>query len=122
MKRLRRTRKLASAIIFLMLATMVFPFTAPVALAQATTGGLRGLVTDEKGAVIPDADVTAKNDATGQETKTKTNGLYSFPRLSPGVYTLSIGKQGFKRQEFQQVTVAVGQEANIDGSLQGRPA
>lgn len=120
MKRLRRTRKLASAIIFLMLATMVFPFTAPVALAQATTGGLRGLVTDEKGAVIPDADVTAKNDATGQETKTKTNGegLYSFPRLSPGVYTLSIGKQGFKRQEFQQVTVAVGQEANIDGSLQ----
>jgi outer membrane receptor protein involved in Fe transport len=120
MKRLRRTRKLASAVVFLMLATLMFPFTAPLALAQATTGGLRGAVTDEKGAVIPDADVTAKNDATGVENKSKTNGegIYSFPRLSPGIYTLSVQKQGFKRQEFQQVTVAIGQEQTIDAGLQ----
>lgn len=120
MKRLRRTRKLASAVVCLMLATLVFPFTAPLAMAQATTGGLKGVVSDNQGAVITDADVTAKNDGTGVETKTRTNsdGLYRFPSLSPGNYTLSIQKQGFKRQEFQQVTVGVGQEASIDAVLQ----
>src|SRR6266545_8037231 len=104
MKRLRRLKKLASAVVFLMLATLVFPFMSPPALAQATTGGLRGVVTDDKGAVIPDADVTAKNDATGVENKTKTNGdgLYNFPRLLSGVYTLAIQRQGFKKKQVQQ--------------------
>ena len=95
MKRLRRMKKLASAAVFLMLATLVFPFSAPVALAQATTGSLSGVVTDEMGAVVPDADVTAKNDATGVDTKTKSNGegLYNFPRLAPGNYTVTVEKQ-----------------------------
>src|SRR5690242_750035 len=100
MKRLRSMKRLASACVFLMLATVMNAFTSPVASAQATTGSLRGVVTDNKGAVIPDADVTAKNDATGVETKTRTNGegLYNFPRLAPGTYTVSVQKQGFKKQ------------------------
>lgn len=120
MRRLRSMNRLASAAAFLMLATLVFPFTAPAAMAQATTGGLRGVVTDAAGAVVAGADVTAKNDATGIETKSKTNneGLYNFPRLLPGTYTLTVEKQGFKKQEFQQVIVAIGQEQTIDVALQ----
>lgn len=120
MKRVRRLKKLASAVVFLMLATLVFPVMAPHALAQATTGGIRGQVTDEKGAVIQNADVTAKNVATGAENKTKSNadGLYGFPRLSPGSYNVDVQKQGFKRQEFQQVVVQVGQDTTIDSTLQ----
>src|SRR5947207_5308533 len=107
MRRLRRTKKLASAAIFLMAFALLFPITVPVAMAQATTGSLRGVVTDATGAIIPDADVTATNTATGVETKTKSNGdgLYNFPRLQPGSYTLTVQKQGYKRQEFQEVTV-----------------
>jgi outer membrane receptor protein involved in Fe transport len=120
MKRLRRMKKLTSAAVLLMLATLVFPFMTPSAMAQATSGGLRGVVTDSAGAVVPDADISAKNDATGVENKSKSNneGLYSFPRLAPGIYTVSVQKQGFKRQELQQVTVAIGQEQTIDVSLQ----
>jgi outer membrane receptor protein involved in Fe transport len=120
MERLHRLKNLASAVAFLMLATLVFPLMAPPTFAQATSGGLRGQVTDQGGAVIPDADVTAKNIATGAENKTRSNadGLYSFPRLTPGIYNLDIQKQGFKRQEFQQVVINVGQDTTIDASLQ----
>src|SRR4030095_8518501 len=120
MRRLRRTQKLASVSVFVVLARRVFPFPAPLAMAQATTGGLKGIVTDVSGAVVPDADVTVKNDGTGVENKTKTNGdgLYTFPKLSPGNYTITITRQNFKTQTFQQVTVSVGQELTIDAALQ----
>ncbi|HXU39474.1 MAG TPA: carboxypeptidase regulatory-like domain-containing protein, partial [Blastocatellia bacterium] len=119
MKRLRRMKKLTSAAVVLMLATLVFPFMTPAALAQATTGSLRGVVSDDKGAVIAGADVSAKNDNTGSENKTKSNGdgLYNFSQLAPGTYTLTVQKQGFKKQEFQQVTVSIGKDATIDATL-----
>jgi outer membrane receptor protein involved in Fe transport len=115
-----RARSLAFSVTFLMLSVLLTPlFSCPV-MAQATTGSLRGVVTDDKGGVIADADVTAKNSETGGENKTKSNGegLYNFPRLQPGIYTVSVQKQGFKKQEFQQVTVSIGQDATIDAALQ----
>ena len=120
MNRLRKMKKVVSMAVFLILSSLVFPFTAPVAKAQATTGSLRGQVTDSTGAVIAGADVTAKNTATGVENKSKTNGegLHVFPSLKPGEYLVMIQKQGFKKQEFQQVTVSVGQESTIDAALQ----
>ena len=120
MKRLRRMKKLTSAAIFLIVSTFAFPFMAPSAMAQATTGGLRGVVTDEKGAVIPDADVAIKNTATGAETKTKSNGegLYAFPSLAQGSYLLTVEKQGFKKGEFQDVVIKIGVETTLDPTLQ----
>lgn len=120
MKRLRKMKKLASAAILLIVSTLTFPFIAPPAMAQATTGAIRGVVTDASGAVIPGADVTARNADTGVETKTTSNdeGIYNFPRLSPGRYVLIVEKQDFKRQEFQEVTVNIGQETTIDAALQ----
>jgi hypothetical protein len=119
MKRLRRLKKLASAAIFLLISSMAFPLVAPPAMAQATTGSVQGVVTDEKGAVIEGADITARHTATGVETKTKSNdqGLYTFPRLQPGSYTLTVEKQSFKRQEFQEVVINAGQDASIDAAL-----
>jgi outer membrane receptor protein involved in Fe transport len=113
-------KRLTFSAIFLILSTLVFPFTAPVALAQATAGGLRGVVSDSTGAVIVEADVTAKNTATGVETRSKSNseGLYNFPNLLPGIYLLIVEKQGFKRQELQGVTVNAGQVNTIDAILQ----
>jgi Carboxypeptidase regulatory-like domain len=120
MRRLRRTKKLASAAISLMAFALLFPITVPVAMAQATTGSLRGVVTDATGAIIPDADVTARNVDTGSDTKTKTNseGIYNFPRLSPGKYLLTVEKTSFKKQEYQEVVVQVGQDQIIDAALQ----
>jgi outer membrane receptor protein involved in Fe transport len=77
-------------------------------------------VTDPTGAVVPDADITAREVTTGLETKTRSNneGIYQLPRLKPGLYTIAVQKQGYKRQEFQQVNVQIGADTTIEAVLQ----
>ena len=54
------------------------------AFAQSTAGTLTGSVTDQAGAIVPDAQVGITNKATGQTLQTATNaeGTYSAPRIS----------------------------------------
>jgi outer membrane receptor protein involved in Fe transport len=120
MKRLRRMKKLSAITLLSILATFASPFVTTSVMAQATTGSLKGSVTDASGAVIPDADVTARNTATGTETKTKSNGegIYTFAQLQPGTYLLTIEKQNFKKAEFQQVLIQTGQTQSLDAVLQ----
>lgn len=70
----------------------------PTLLAQTGgEGALEGTVTDPTGAVIPDATVTATNQASKVSTTRKSTsaGLYSITPLIPGVYTISVTAQGF---------------------------
>lgn len=119
MKRLRSMKKLAVATILLMASSLAIPFLPSVA-AQITSGGATGTVSDQRGGVINGAEVTAKNTATGVETKVKTNseGVYNMPRLLPGKYVLTIEAQGFKKQEIQEVTVSLGQDTRLDATLE----
>jgi outer membrane receptor protein involved in Fe transport len=112
--------KLIAALTALLVISMVFIIRPPVAKAQATTGTIRGVVTDPTGAVVPDADISAKEGSTGIEVKTRSNGegIYLLSRVKPGVYLMSVQKQGYKRQEFQQVNVQIGTDTTIDAVLQ----
>jgi len=78
-----------------------------------TSGDIAGIVTDPSGAVVPNAKVTATNDATGAAHNSVTNGegFYRFPFLIPGSYTVSADAGGFQ-QITRKVQVAVGQTAN----------
>src|SRR5580704_614097 len=118
--RLSRGLGVARRAAYALLCVTLLAFMVPNTLAQATTGTIGGVVTDPQGAVIPGAEVTATETATGVQTKVTTNGdgVYSIPRLKPGTYTLSISKQGFKRQEFQQVTLTIAQDVTLDAILQ----
>lgn len=71
---------------------------ASLASAQGTEAVLTGSVLDSTGAVIPQAAVTAKNLNTGVATRQTSNasGVYLFPALPPGDYTITAEKQGFK--------------------------
>ena len=62
---------------------------AALAAAQQSRGSLRGVITDELGAVIVGANITL-TDATGAQKKTTTNGdgVYTFTALASGKYTL----------------------------------
>jgi len=113
------TAALPRALVVL-LSSILLSFTVPAAFAQATSGSLEGVVTDSSTAVIPGAEITATEIATGAQTKVTSNsdGIFSIPRLKPGLYTLVIQKQGFKKQEFQQVIVNIGQVATLDATLQ----
>ncbi|HEY6328939.1 MAG TPA: carboxypeptidase regulatory-like domain-containing protein, partial [Blastocatellia bacterium] len=108
------------AVILLTVAGFV-PASGGLAFAQATTGTIRGTVTDQSGAVVPGASVSAKNEATGvvyPTFKTTSDGIYSIPNLIPGFYTLSVGISGFKTAVFTSVDVKLGQDSIIDVSLQ----
>jgi outer membrane receptor protein involved in Fe transport len=120
MKGLRKLKRLSPTLVFMMIAALVIPLTSLPAMAQATTGGLRGVVSDQSGGVIAEADVIARHTATGVETKTKTNseGIYNLPRLSPGKYLLTVEKQGFKKQKFEEVIVNIGQDITLDAALE----
>ena len=95
---------------------LIFPFFVLVAALLATpsalgqsTAVLQGTVTDSKGAVLPNATVTAKNRSTSSErtTQTDSEGNYQFAALPVGSYTVEVKAQGFKTGVADQVTVEV---------------
>src|SRR5205085_11714994 len=80
-------------------------------MAQATTGTLRGTVTDAQGGVIAGAAVTVKNEATGASTatiKSNSDGDFEAAALQPGTYTVTVEGTGFKRTVSTNVAVKIG--------------
>jgi hypothetical protein len=63
-----------------------------VALGQTVQGVITGAVSDPSGAVIPKATVTITNEGTGisQTDTTGTDGLYRFPLVPLGTYTVKV--------------------------------
>src|SRR6202521_6147694 len=72
---------------------------AVAAFAQFDSGQIAGFVRDGSGAVIPGANVTARNEGTGEERRSVTNadGYYVFPQLFVGQYSIAVAASGFKK-------------------------
>ena len=83
------------------------------------TGSLGGRVTDPSGAVVPGASVVARNLATGVEQSAETNrtGLYRFPVIMPGTYSITASLKGF-RDVQALVQVRIGNTTSQDMKLQ----
>ena len=73
-------------------------FSAFAATSFAQTGQLTGTITDSTGAVVPGAQVTLTNVATGISMAAASTeaGLYTFPLLQSGTYELGVRSEGFK--------------------------
>lgn len=86
------------------------------AQAQTTSGLITGTITDSTGAVIPDAQVELANQATGVQRKavTDSSGHYSVPELQPGVYDISVSKEGFATQKLGNVHLEVNQSEALN--------
>ena len=82
-------------------------------------GTVRGRVTDDSGAVIPDASVILTNDGTEIARTTRTNpaGDYFFTAVEPGTYTVVISAENFKKTEHNGIIVDLEQTATIDEKL-----
>lgn len=105
-----------------MLAAMLFLVAlilTSLSVAQnIVTGGITGTVTDPSGAVVSDAKVSLKSNSTGetQTTITGSTGLFNFPLLKPGSYTVSISQPGFHSYN-DTVDVQLGQISNANIKL-----
>ena len=105
-----------AAVVFAVVLSTCF---GSVALAQVLYGTLTGTVTDTSGAVIANAQVTALETQTGI-TQTATGdsiGIYRFPALLPGTYTVTISAQGFTKQQTLSVVLAANTIARVDAVL-----
>ena len=73
-------------------------------------------VADASGAVIAGAKVTLINTETGRksEATASSDGLYRFSSLAPGVYKLTVEREGFKKKEFEKITVSAEAITGVD--------
>jgi outer membrane receptor protein involved in Fe transport len=85
-----------------------------------TTSQLTGLITDRTNAAVQGAEITVTNQATGGERRVQSNeaGIYTVPFLSPGNYTVTVSKQGFRQLKREAVRLEVNQTARLDFSLE----
>src|SRR5438552_13850135 len=81
--------------------------------------GITGTITDDSGAVVPEATVTATNTATNivHTAVTTSQGSYYITDLNPGTYRVKIEKAGFQTAVLAGVNVFVSQTATADAIL-----
>lgn len=96
------------------LCLFVFVLATALSFAQSDTATISGRVTDGSGAVIVGARVELQSADRGIALHTTTNdsGLYVFSGVRPGVYHISVGKEGF------QTANAVSLTANVQDHIE----
>src|SRR6266852_6274346 len=87
----------------------------PVLNAQVLYGSVTGTVSDQSGAGVPKAHVTATNRATSvvREADADENGHYTITDLAPGNYDLKVTASGFK--PLTQINLSIGANTVTNG-------
>ena len=115
-RRLRKRHWYLGLLVMLLSVACLMP---PVAMAQQATANVNGVVNDISGAAIANAQVELTNVNTGVVRKTATNtvGIYNFPSVAPGTYSMQASATGFSAVSQPAVTLEVGQTATFDFQL-----
>jgi hypothetical protein len=90
-----------------------FVLLAGVAFGQSA-GAIFGTVKDANGAAVADAAITIADPAKSisQTASTSADGIFVFPQLPPGAYTIRVEKSGFKKVEKSNVILSTGDKLN----------
>jgi hypothetical protein len=104
---------------FVALLTVWLLTVCAAVFGQGERGALNGIVTDQSGAVVAGAEVTATNIETNIETKTTTTdaGVYRLPYLPAGKYKLAVRANGFQTTVMDDVNLFVAQTLTVDIKL-----
>jgi Carboxypeptidase regulatory-like domain/TonB dependent receptor len=100
--RLRKRRLSAAGCLALLGALLVLAGSILLTAQNVVlTGIVSGRITDPSGAVVPGASLVMRNLATGvqQSVQTSHAGLYRFPAVMPGTYSITAGFKGFRDVE-----------------------
>src|SRR4051794_23762737 len=99
-----------------LIATLLLCASALRAQDNAT---ITGTVMDASGAVVPNADISLNNPATGQLRDAKSNeaGLFRFANLGVGTYSLTATATGFQKFTRTGIVLNVAQTLGVDVTL-----
>ncbi len=88
--------------------------------AQSNFGSIRGQVTDQSGASVPNASVEIKNLGTNAVIKLSTNqeGFYVAATLPPVDYEVKVSVAGFQTTTISPVKVDTAQISTVNAVLQ----
>ena len=84
--------------------------------SQTTTGSLRGEVSDDEGKAIPGVTITVSSPALiGGTRSTTTNeiGVFRFPSLPVGVYSVDASLEGFEQVRAENIKVSLNATASV---------
>jgi hypothetical protein len=103
-----------------LLALFCMALIQPRASAQAAYGNIIGAVTDQSGAVVSGAKVTATDKGKGVTYTATANesGYYALNNLTPGEYKVVVEANGFKSFQQEPVPVIVGTSSTLNAALQ----
>jgi hypothetical protein len=107
---------IASVILILVITVLC----ASPAYAQVSGASLTGTVKDPSSAIIPNAQVSITDVATGivRTVSTDVAGFYSAPNLLPGNYEVRVTAKGFSTQLQKGITLTVGAQQRLDITMQ----
>jgi outer membrane receptor protein involved in Fe transport len=85
-----------------------------------TNGGIRGIVNDPSGAVVPGASVTATQVGTdtNRTVAAGSDGAFDIPELPVATYSVTVEAKGFKRYVATDILVTIGHVAVVNATLQ----
>jgi Carboxypeptidase regulatory-like domain len=101
-------------------AALVVMALASTGSAQVQTGSILVKATDEQGASTPGVTVTITSGVIvggSQSGVTDVGGIYRFPALVPGTYTVKLELQGFQTIIRENIQVQVGQTTPIEMAM-----
>ena len=102
-----------------LVATLAMVALTATAFGQEFRGTVSGTVTDQTGAAIANAQVTAVENGTNAKAETKTDsaGQYVLPFLAPGQYRVTVRADGFQQAVRSSVELGSGEHPVIDVRL-----
>src|SRR5450432_2697406 len=91
-----------------------------LAFSQSQTGSLSGSVLDGNDAAVAGASVDVREKGSGVTAHTVSSdaGLYVFPSLPPGIWTVTVEKTGFKKLVRADIEIFIAQRQALDLQLE----
>jgi len=114
-----KTHTLPNVLLRAFVHAAVIAALAGASLAQITTTGIRGIVRDPSGAVVPNATIKLTDNSTGIEytTVSSSDGGFLFPNLQFGSYKLSASATGFQTTVIATIAVESGRATDVSVDL-----
>src|SRR5947207_3380151 len=98
-------------------AAMLLALAVVTTAAAQVTGSVTGAVTDPQDKRIPGATVILINEAQGTKSTpvtTNQDGVYTFPTVVPGTYSVEVTLSGFQTTLRKGVTVSRGDRVQVE--------